>query len=152
MLFFACGFGACGLRKKTTEKTTLVEQLQLQQLSADEKIGELREMVIDSNQKTVTLLIKPKGKFSYSPIDGFVGEATELSLYGYNAGIKKSVMVSNWKASKKENLTKNSELSLNKVEKQTSLFNWQWVWFLLLLPIAIYGFRKKIINFLFPTQ
>ncbi|RYF23468.1 MAG: hypothetical protein EOO42_07170 [Flavobacteriales bacterium] len=153
LLFFACSLGACGLRKKNVEETSVKERHVLQELRTAEKNFENSQVITDSSEITNILLIKLTGKFSYSPTAGFTGEATEVRLMEHTAGVRKMVMKSSSKQATKDSLHKDSQLSVRNAIKQTSVLTWPWPWLLLLLPaIAIYRCRNKIIKFLCPTQ
>ncbi|RZK66516.1 MAG: hypothetical protein EOO95_05595 [Pedobacter sp.] len=140
------GLNACSLRKKDVAKTTIIDKDFLKQENSEAITLQRNVGTIDSSQANILLKIKPKGVFSYSFSDGFVGEAEMLSITASTASINKSKIKSDFKRESLESLSKNSDLRQTQVEKQiiAKSFSWWWpVSLALLALIFFFGKRYK---------
>jgi hypothetical protein len=140
---------SCRILKKdqlTLKKLDQKEQLQItEQRNTHSQQSQL--LLIDSSHKDFTMLLWPKGKFTFSVANGFDGEAEKILIKGRQSSQK---MLSLKQETQHDGTTRKAAYSNEKentvmVKKNTFAMGYNWYW-LLLLPIGymIYRFYKYI--------
>jgi hypothetical protein len=122
----------------TGQRNTLLKQSQL--------------VLIDSNHHDYTMMLWPKGKFTYSLAEGFKGEAEQILLKGKQANQKQLSLVQGIKQDSlvvgARYISDKESISVVKKRKLNLGYNWTW---LLLIPICyilyqVYSRIRKLIG------
>ncbi len=139
---------SCQVLKK--EKLSSKMQIEKQLLQIEKQRNQLDKKsklhIIDSSQNDFTMLLWPKGKFTYSLAKGFAGEADKILIkdrqkkqksLDYNNHVKQD------SASLNTNYNNQKETSLITTKHKISLgYNLGWVLVLLLIFALIWAYRK----------
>lgn len=148
---------SCGLLQHTTTTTTKDDQEFLSK--ADLSTAASRQWNLesqsltfytDSTQQNYAVQLWPKGQFTYSPLNGFVGEAEKVIVSGHVQGVKTGGGSTVSKADESSHM----ELKLKTVEEakaqQTAVVKktvpsawWVFGCLMLLAAISIYFLRLK---------
>ncbi len=136
---------ACGLRQKQIDKSSVLQKQELvKESTATLTFG--RNLVLSDSSKSSRLLqIKPKGLFSYSVKDGFVGEAEELMIEtqevnGRSIAAGELITATN----KLTDLVKNESVEKTRSQQvERSGINSIWIFLLLILLILFFVLSKK---------
>jgi hypothetical protein len=139
---------SCHLFEK--QKLSIKKQLEKEQLQLDAQRTTVTEqsqlILIDSSQNDYTLMLWPKGKFTFSPINGFEGEAEKVIIKGKE--IRKKIVESNHKTRQdstvlKANYAKEKESTITVEKNKLSAGNnWGWVLVLLIIIALIWVYRR----------
>lgn len=136
---------ACGLRQKQVDKSLVLQKQELvKESKASLAFG--RSLILsDSSQSSALLQIKPKGLFSYSVKDGFVGEAEELLIE--TQGVNRRSMEARQLLTATNTLTdlvKNESVEKTRSQQvKRSGINSIWIFLLMMMLILFFIFRKK---------
>ena len=127
--------------KLTTKKQSEKEELQIN--SQHHTLNQKSQLVlIDSSQNDFTMMLWPKGRFTFSLTNGFEGEAEKILLNGKQT--KQKIM--NLKQETKQDSTAfkanyvNKRESSNAVQKNKLSVGYNWAW-LLILPFFYVVYR-----------
>lgn len=146
-IFLIISFSACSLRNKDLVKNTVIDKNFLKQENSEVITLQQNIGTVDSSQANILLTIKPKGVFSYSFSDGFLGEAEILNITANKRSINKSKIESDFRRKNRLSLSKNTQLRQKNVEKQILAKNFSWWWPVSLALIALIFFFGKRYKF-----
>ncbi len=127
--------------KKLSQKEELQFEVQHNTLSLQSQL-----VLIDSSHNDFTVLLYPKGKFTFSIANGFEGEAEQVMVKGKNTRVKILEVKEDVKqdsATVKANYSREKESStLVKKNKLSMGYNWGWVVGLLVVFTLIWLYRR----------
>lgn len=140
ILLLTLALQSCSILKKNKQsfkKLTYKEQLQLLE-QRNIKSQQSQMVLIDSNHNDFTMLLWPKGKFTFSVANGFEGEAEKILIREKRSGQKMVTIkheINQDSTRFQSNYTKEKEnSSVVKKNKVSVGYNWFW---LILIP-ALY--------------
>ena len=135
------------LRKDKLSVKKLSEKQELQGVAQKTTHSEQNQLVlIDSSHHDFTMVLWPKGKFTFSLINGFEGEAEKIFIRGKQTQQK----LLNMKHEKRQDSAafkvnySNQKQSSNSVQKNKINvgYNWGWVLVLLVIFVLIWGYMR----------
>ena len=128
-------------QKQTLQKISHKEQMQL----AEQRITKSQQsqlLLVDSSHNDFTMLLWPKGKFTFSVANGFEGEAEKILIKGKQ--VSKKVLNLNEETKKDSILLEanysNQSKSIAMVQKNKFRVGYSWTW-LLIVPILWMSYR-----------
>lgn len=141
---------ACGLRKTQLDNSSVLQKQELVKESTASAAFERNLFLSDSTSSLVMLHIKPKGVFSYSIKDGFVGEADELRIASTKVKDKTFEIAEKLDIENTISHVDTNELSAKTITKRVDRNGIKTAWFLAILFILslLFILRKKLWIFL----
>lgn len=111
----------------------------------DQLAQHLQASIRDSSLTGYVVEIIPRGKFTYSAVNGFSGEAQQLRIKGKTLHTTSRTVDQHTQATVKENMElrnqfKSSHSTLTK-EKEKKL-SWKWILAAILIGLAYYFYRR----------
>lgn len=152
-LFIACSLlqktktSSSGAAMKIREESSKVEQFN----TLDKSLGWSRSVSNDSLNAASTVVIWPKGKFSFSPLDGFSGTAAQIMISGtLKKGSKVFEEKIQQKAKYKDSSLMEERFKSIQTDQQDTIkevfpvFSWWWLW--VVIPL-LFGLRWLSMNY-----
>lgn len=149
-IILALGLTSCHILKKEKQSIkTMRQKEELQLVEQRYSLYQQSQLVLrDSSHNDVTVLLWPKGKFTFSVAHGFEGEAEKVVVLGKTKHVKTIDLRS---ARKLDSMTrkamyKNEKERSTQVQKNKWSMGYSWAW-VLLIPVLWLGYRLYKILF-----